>query len=504
MAEIDVLAKEKLRKLGEIKEKGINPYPYNFNKKSSTIDLKNKWESKLGEEEFANESTSVAGRIMTLRRMGKVTFTHIQDEDGQIQLYFRQDDMDKEDYKFLKKLDLGDIVGAEGKIFKTKTGELSIAVEKFQLLTKSINPLPEKFHGLKDKEIRYRQRYTDLIVNPEVKEVFKKRSAIIKAIRSFLDEKNFMEVETPLLQTQYGGASARPFETHINAWNMKMYLSVSPELYLKRLIVGGFEKVFTICKSFRNEGVDTTHNPEFTMLEIYEAYTDYNDMMKLIEDCYEYVALKVNGTTKVKHIYKGQEVEIDFKAPWQKKTMSQAIKEELNIDVNSMTKEELFNFALQNNLKTSSSMSWGDLVLEIFELVEDKIIQPTHIYDMPKEGTPLCKRHRLDNRFNEQCEPIGLGMELGNMYSELNDPLLQEEELKKQVEKGRGGDSEAHPMDEDFINSIKIGMPPTGGIGWGVDRMAILLTGVESIRDVILFPTMKPEVENIDKNKTQN
>lgn len=501
MSEIDVLAKEKLRKLGEIKERGINPYPYSYDKKSKSVDIKSKWDDKLKEEEHSKEKTSVAGRIMTLRRMGKVTFTHIQDEDGQIQLYFRQDDIDKEKYKFLKKLDIGDIVGAEGEIFKTKTGEVSIAVEDYELLTKSINPLPEKYHGLKDKEARYRQRYTDLIVNPDVKEVFKKRSKIIKAIRDFMDEKGVMEVETPALQTICGGASARPFETHINAWNMPMYLSISPELFLKRLIVGGFENVFTICKSFRNEGVDATHNPEFTMFEVYRAYQDYNDMMKLTEDCYEYVSMKVNGTTKVKHIYNGEEVEIDFKAPWPKMTMAEAIKKYLDIDVLTMSQEELLDFANENNVEASGSMSWGELVLEIFELVEGKIIQPTHIYDMPKEGTPLCKRHRTDDRLNEQCEPIGLGMELGNMYSELNDPIMQEEEFKKQVEKGKAGDDEAHLMDKDFLNAIKIGLPPTGGLGFGVDRMAILMTGVESIRDIILFPTMKPEEVEVKKKK---
>jgi lysyl-tRNA synthetase, class II len=358
--------------------------------------------------------------------------------------------------------------------------------------------LPEKFHGLKDKELRYRQRYVDLIMTPEVKEVFKKRSAIIKAIRNFMESRGFMEVETPLLQTQYGGASARPFKTHINAWNMPMYLSISPELYLKRLIVGGFEKVFTICKNFRNEGVDHKHNPEFTMIEAYQAYADYNDMMKLIEDCYEFCALEVLGTTKVKRVVNEKEVELDFKAPWPRLTMAEAIKKHISIDVDLMSVEDLKEFADKNKVEYKSTDGWGDLVLELFDLVESKIIQPTHIIDMPKEGTPLCKRHRDDARLNEQCEPIGVGMELGNMYSELNDPLVQETELKLQVEKGRGGDEEAHPMDEDFINAIKIGMPPTGGIGWGVDRMIMLLLEQEGIRDVIFFPTMKPEEDTLN------
>jgi len=430
---------------------------------------------------------------MTLRRMGKVTFMHIQDENDQIQLYLRQDDDTKDKYKFLKKLDLGDIIGAVGIVFKTKTGEVSIDVKDYVLLCKSQKPLPEKYHGLKNKELRYRNRYTDLIVNPQVKETFKKRSMIIREVRSYLEEKGFLEVETPLLQTQYGGASARPFVTHINAWNMPMYLSISPELYLKRLLVGGFEKIFTICKNFRNEGVDSSHNPEFTMIEIYQAYVDFEDMMRVLEECYERACIKINGSTKVKHSYMGSEIEIDFKAPWKRMTMCDAIKEELKIDVKSMTQEELFNFLSDLNVDAKNTDSWGDLVIKSFELVEKKIIQPTHIYEMPKEGTPLCKRCRTDDRFNEQCEPICLGMEVGNMYSELNDPIIQKEELLKQVEKGRGGDEEAHMMDEDFLDAIKTGMPPAGGIGFGIDRMVILLTASESIRDVIFFPTMKPE-----------
>lgn len=499
MEDSNVLIKEKIRKLGEIKEQGVNPYPYSYNKTHTTTQILDTY--KLKPEEKSPDVVNVAGRIVAMRRMGKATFMHVQDESGKIQVYFRLDDVGKEEYKFLKKLDLGDIIGVKGPLFATRMGEITIDVREYELLTKSILPLPEKFHGLKDKEIRYRQRYTDLIVNPDVKEVFKKRSKIIRSIRNFLDEKGIMEVEVPVLQTIHGGAAARPFETHINAWNMKMYLSISPELYLKRLLVGGFENVFTICKNFRNEGVDHSHNPEFTMIEIYQAYKDYNDMMELIEQCYEYVALEVNGTTKVKHMYKGQEVEIDFKAPWPRMTMAQAIEKHLNINVLTMSKEALLDFANENGLDASGSMSWGDLVLEIFELVEDKIIQPTHVYDMPKEGTPLCKRHRIDDRLNEQCEPIGLGMELGNMYSELNDPFIQEEEFKKQVEKGEAGDDEAQPMDKDFLNAIKTGMPPAGGIGWGIDRMAILMTGVESIRDIILFPTMKPEEEK--KSKSQ-
>ena len=430
MAE-DPITLEKIRKLNEIRELGVNPYPYNFDKKHSSVEILEKGKD-LKKEEKSGKSGKTAGRIVALRRMGKVTFMHIQDEFGKVQLYFAQDDMDKAKYKFLKKLDFGDYIGASGKIFKTKTGEVTIAVKDFDLLSKSTRPLPEKYHGLKDKELRYRQRYVDLIVNPEVKEVFKKRSAIIKAMRDFLHEKGFMEVETPLLQTQYGGANARPFETHINAWDMKMFLSISPELYLKRLIVGGFEKVFTICKNFRNEGVDHSHNPEFTMVEVYQAYSDYNGMMELVEQCYEYCAKKANGTTKVTHIVNDKEVEIDFKAPWPRMTMVEAIKKHLKVDVNKLSEAELKKLLKEHKVDFPANETWGDLVIELFGVIEEELVQPVHIIDMPKEGTPLCKRHREDDRFNEQCEPIGLGMELGNMYSELNDPELQEAELKSQ------------------------------------------------------------------------
>ena len=486
------LVKERLQKLELLREKGINPYPYTFNVKNKSSDV-NEENSKLEKEEKTEKKVSLAGRIMQMRRMGKATFLHIQDDSGKIQCYFRQDDIGKDEYKLLKKLDMGDFIGVNGLVFKTRTGEVTVDVRKFEILTKTLQPLPEKYHGLKDKEIRYRQRYVDLIMNRDVKKVFEKRSLMIKYVREFMDSKGFIEVETPLLQTQYGGASARPFVTHINAWDMDMYLSVSPELYLKRLIVGGFDKVYTICKNFRNEGVDHSHNPEFTMIEAYQSYADYNDMMKLIEECWEYVSKKLFDTTKIEREIDGKSVTIDFKAPWKKKTMAQAIKDELKIDVLTLSKEELQDYCDKEGVEYSSSDEWGNLVLKIFELIEDKIIQPTHICDMPKEGTPLCKRHREDDRLNEQCEPIGLGMELGNMYSEQNDPILQEKALHDQVEKGRGGDAEAHPMDEDFVNAIKVGMPPTGGIGWGIDRMAIIMLGEESIRDVILFPTMKPK-----------
>lgn len=486
---------ERKRKISELKESGINPYPHKFERKNTCLESLNSSEGSL---------VKTAGRIMTKRDLGRIIFANLSDESATIQITFQDGETKEEVKSFFKKyVDTGDFVGVEGKIILTKTGQISILVEKIEMLSKAVLPLPEKYHGLKDKEERYRKRYLDLMMNPEVKEIFKKRSQIISAIREFLNEREFMEVETPLLQTQYGGANARPFITKINAWDMKMYLSISPELYLKKLIVGGFEKVYTICKNFRNEGVDFSHNPEFTMIEIYQAYADYNDMMKLIEECWEFCAKKVLGTTKVKRTVEGKEYTIDFKAPWPRLTTLRAIKEYAKIDAGKMSVKELKDFCKKEKIEeTPENGCWGEYIDLIYEeFVEKNIIQPTHIIDRPKEGTPLCKRHREDDRLNEQCEPVGLRMELGNIYTELNDPEFQEKLLKEQEEKGRGGDEEAHPMDEDFINALRMGMPPTGGIGWGIDRMAILFTGVESIRDIILFPTMKPVENKEEKGK---
>jgi lysyl-tRNA synthetase class 2 len=494
-ANVSRLIQERIKKIDDIRALNVNPFPYKYEPTHISTQIKEK-HKELPAGEHTTDNVCVAGRILLFRRMGKICFIKLQDLHGDIQVYSSQETLGEKNYEVLKKLDLGDIVGFKGMVFATKTGEITVDAHEFTLLCKSIMPLPDKFHGLADKELRYRQRYVDLIVTPEVKRVFEKRSLIIKSIREFLDKQNFMEVETPLLQTQYGGASARPFVTHINAWDMKMFLSISPELYLKRLVVGGFERVYTICKNFRNEGVDQSHNPEFTMIEIYQAYADYNDMMKLIEECYEYVCLKVNGTTKVLHKSEdGSTIELDFKAPWKKMTLFEAVKSVLNIDVEKMSVADLEQYCIDNRI-AYDKITFGGLVMSIFdEKVEDKIIQPTHIYDRPKEATPLCKRHRIDDRLNEQCEPICMGMELGNLYSELNDPVLQEQLLKEQAEFGRAGNEEAHPMDEDFLNAIKVGLPPTGGIGWGIDRMAIVLLGQESIRDVIFFPIMKPNVE---------
>jgi len=375
-------------------------------------------------------------------------------------------------------------------IFRSDRGELSVLAKKVEILSKSILPLPEKWHGLQDKEERYRKRYLDLIMNPEAKEVLDKREKIIDAIREFMKAKKFNEVETPLLQTIYGGANARPFKTHLNTLDIDLFLAISPELYLKRLIVGGYDKVFTIARNFRNEGIDRWHNPEFTMMEIYQAYADYNDMMELFEDLYVYVSKKVNGSTKVKFRNKT----IDFKKPWKRMTMVQAIKKFVKIDVNDMGAKELLEFIKKHNVNVKGE-TWGWAVHAIFEhFCEEKIEKPTFILDYPLETTPLCKLHRNDKlcRVIERFEPICMGTELGNAYSELNNPILQRTLLEEQEKMLSEGDEEAHPYDEDFVNALEIGMPPTGGLGIGIDRMIMLLTGQESIRDVIMFPFMKP------------
>ncbi len=496
------LDQSKLARLHELWAQGINPYPYSFNITAHAKPIQEKW-AHLNIGEHAQETVHVAGRLMLQRVMGKASFAHILDQTGKLQIYASQDNLGEELYKlFTKKTDIGDIVGFEGTVFKTKTGEVTVEAKGFQILCKSLLPMPEKFHGLKDVELRYRQRYVDLFMNPESREVFAKRSKMIHVIRDFFFQNGFMEVETPALQVVYGGANARPFVTHINAWNMKMYLSISPEPFLKRLLVGGFEKVFTICKNFRNEDADTTHNPEFTMLECYQSYVDYTAMMELMEQIFERCAIALNGTTKVKHLHKGQEVEIDFKAPWQRLSMLDALHKYGKIDARNMSQEDLLDVVSQHGIEFEGDFSWGLGVQLLFEeLAEEHLIQPTHIIDHPKESTPLCKAHREDPRLIERFESFCLGAELCNAYSELNDPLLQRKLLEEQAAQLRAGNEEAYPMDEDFVNAIEYGMTPAGGLGFGVDRMVIMLTGVESIRDVIFFPTMKPLPEEIKKEE---
>lgn len=502
MGREELMVAERIKKIEELRKQKINPYPYSYDVKDKTSEIREKF-TKLKHSQKSRVKAKIAGRIVSKRDIGKIIFAVLQDSVGKLQLVIQEGETPEKVRGFFKKyVDVGDFVGAEGLIIKTKTGELSVLVNKVEMLSKSLLPLPEKWAGLQDKEERYRKRYLDLIMSPEVKEVFIKREKMIDAIREFLKAKSFTEVDTPYLQSVYGGAEARPFKTHLNALNMNLFLAISPELYLKRLIVGGFGNVFTIARNFRNEGIDRWHNPEFTMMEVYQSYADYNDMMKLTESLFEHVCKKVLGTTKVQH----GDVVLDFKAPWKRITMADAIKKFAKINVLKMSEAELLDFADKNKVEYKAK-SWGMLVASIFEhFCEKNIIQPTFITDHPRETTPLCKAHRKDARLIERFEAFCLGTELCNAYSELNDPIMQKKLLQAQGEMLKKGEEEAHPYDEDFVNAIEVGMPPTGGLGIGIDRMIILLTAQQSIRDVLLFPFMKPlasaeseKVESKDK-----
>ncbi len=479
--------KERLDKVKKLQELGVEPYPHEYKGYTFSDKLKQKHD-KLKEGESTKEKVKIMGRIMTMRQMGKASFCHLQDQEGQIQFYIREQDISN--FDTFKLLDIGDIVGIEGEVFKTKKGEITVWTRELTLLCKSLHPLPEKFHGLQDTEIRYRQRYVDLIANPNVKRTFLLRSKIISAIRKYLDERGFTEVEVPTLQPVYGGANARPFMTHINAWKIDLYMSVSPELYLKRLIVGGYEKVYTICKNFRNEGVDKNHNPEFTMMECYWSGADYNDMMKLTEELYEYCAKEVLGTTEIE--YQGKK--ISLKTPWKRLTMYDALKKYGNIDVEKLSDEEIFALLDKHKIEYDKLMTRGLAIAELFEeLCEEHLIQPTFITDYPRDTSPLCKLKRGNEELIERFEPYIFGWEIGNAYTELTNPILQRKFLEEQAERGRGGDEEAHQMDEDFVRAVEYGLPPTGGVGLGVDRLIMFLTNEPTIRDVILFPTMRPE-----------
>ena len=491
------LMRERIKKLGEIRSSGINPYPYKYEPKDLAAKIREEYSSINNGEETSYHART-AGRIMSYRQMGKVSFVDVQDISGKIQLFFREASIGRDKYSLLRKLDLGDIIGAEGNVFKTKSGEVSINVYDYMLLTKSIRPLPEKFHGLKDMETRYRQRYLDLIMNQDSTEVFIKRSKAISAMREYLDSKNFLEVETPILQPIYGGASARPFITHLNAQKRKLFLSISPELYLKRLIVGGIPNVYTICKNFRNESIDKTHNPEFTMMECYQSYADYNDMMELTENLYAFIFKKVHGSTRVVYgdeTSKFGKVELDFSPPWRRIKMVDLIRENTKIEVSDIGASEILKLSRSKNLLNDefyNNWSKGELVIELFEkYCQESLIQPTFVIDHPIESTPLCKPHREKSWLIERFEPFAYGVEIANAYSELNDPLLQRKLLEEQQK--LNNNVEHHQLDEDFCTAIDYGMPPTGGLGIGVDRLVMLLTGSISIRDVILFPFMKEE-----------
>jgi lysyl-tRNA synthetase class 2 len=478
------LIAERLKKLNQLKEEGINPYPYNFHQTAHSKALQEKY-SHLNAEEHTQDHVGVAGRIVAIRKLGRMAFAQIKDNDGKIQILFNE--QDSKNFDKLKLLDMGDYIGVNGIIFKTKTGELTVKCLEYNVLAKSLRPLPEKYHGIQDVEIKYRKRYLDLIMDDHSKNVFILRAKIVKALKEFIDSKGFMEVETPVLQPIYGGAAARPFTTHHNDLDMKLYLRISLELYLKRLIIGGYEKVYEVGKVFRNESIDTSHNPEFTLMECYWAYADYHDMMEFVEDAYNYVALKVLGTTKIKY----GENEINLQKPWKRLTMKEALKEYGDLDVDSMSEEDIRGLLDKHKIDYRDDMNKGLLVNQLFKIVEEKLIQPVFIIDHPKETTPLCKLHRKDHDLIERFEPYINGWEIGNAYSELNDPIRQRYLLEEQAKELRGGNDESNPMDEDFCQAVEHGMPPMGGLGLGVDRMVMLLTDSASIRDILFFPTMK-------------
>lgn len=482
------LKAEKRKKLHELKSQGVNPYPYSFIRNISASELAEKYNDLLQTGESKPETDyKIAGRLITKRLMGKAAFFNVLDQSGSIQGYVKVEDLPEEDRKVFDLIDIGDIVGLSGYIFKTKKGELSLHCKRFFILSKSLEVLPEKFHGLADVEIKYRHRHLDLISDLESRKVFQMRSSIIREIRNFLDQRGFLEVETPVLQPIYGGASAHPFQTHHRALDMKLFMKISPELYLKRLIVGGFEKVYEIGKNFRNEGIDRSHNPEFTMLEWYEAYTDYNYQMTQFEELVSSLAMKIKG--RLKFEYQGKE--IDFTMPWRRLTVMDGIREYAKIDPENITESDLFAELKKHGSDMKKPSSRGEMLMELFELtVESHLWNPTFVMDHPVEISPLTKNHRTKKGLVERFEPFAAGMEIGNAYSELNDPEEQRSRLQEQEAK-RVVDEEAQPMDEDFLHAIEVGMPPTGGVGLGVERIVMILSDRHSIRDIILFPTMR-------------
>ncbi|SEU10484.1 lysyl-tRNA synthetase, class 2 [Salinibacillus kushneri] len=488
--EINDLMRARLEKLQNYQAQGINPFGSKFERTHLSADLIHEYDEYTKEELQEKEiPATIAGRIMTKRGKGKAGFAHIQDLQGQIQIYVRKDTVGEEAYEWFQSADLGDIVGVTGTVFKTKVGELSVKASEFHMLTKSLRPLPDKFHGLKDVEQRYRQRYLDLIMNPDSRDTFITRSKVIQSMREYLNNRGFLEVETPMMHTIPGGASARPFVTHHNALDIPLYMRIAIELHLKRLIVGGLEKVYEIGRVFRNEGVSTRHNPEFTMIELYEAYADFHDIMELTENLIAHIAKGVLGTTKIQY----GDSEVDLEPKWKRLHMVDAIKEYVGVDFwKPMSDEEARSLAKEHGIEIEDNMKFGHIVNEFFEQrVEEKLIQPTFVYGHPVEISPLAKKNENDNRFTDRFELFIVGREHANAFSELNDPVDQRERFEAQLKEREEGNDEAHMMDEDFLESLEYGLPPTGGLGIGIDRLIMLLTNSPSIRDVLLFPQMK-------------
>ncbi len=487
MEEMNKLMQQRREKLDKIRESDLKAYAKKFETSHHAANITENF------EELEGENVRIAGRLMAIRTHGKATFADLMDVSGRIQLFVSYNKVGEESYEFFNDLDIGDIIGLEGEVFKTNRGQISVNVDNFRLLSKSLRPLPEKFHGLKDKDLRYRQRALDLIVNPEVKETFKNRSKIIKEFRNYLEDRDFMEVETPMMHSIPGGASAKPFVTHHNALDMELYLRIAPELYLKRLIVGGFEKVYEINRNFRNEGMSYKHNPEFTTMELYQAQADYHDMMDITENIIVNAAEKVLGTTKVTY----EDKEIDLTPPWNRMTMIESIKKYTDIDFNEIdSDQEAKEVADELDLEIEGEVTRGKIINEVFEeKVEDKLIQPTFITDYPIEVSPLAKRHEDDPRLTYRFEAFINSWEIANAFTELNDPVEQRKRFEQQLRERDLGDEEAQVLDEDFVRALEYGMPPTGGLGIGIDRLVMVLTDSSSIRDVILFPTMRPKNE---------
>jgi len=482
-AELNELMAVRRDKLRDLMDQGIDPFGERFERTHTAQEIVERF------AELEGEDTAIAGRIMSLRTHGKATFADLMDQTGRIQLYFRIDVLGEEMYGLLQKVDIGDILGITGKIFRTRRGEISVEVHTMKFLSKSLRPLPSKWYGLKDVDLRYRQRYVDLIVNPGVRQVFETRSKIIQCIRNFLIERGFIEVETPMLNVIAGGANARPFITHHNALDMDLYLRIAPELYLKRLLVGGFERVFELGKNFRNEGISTKHNPEYTSCELYAAYADADFMMQLTEEVFAYIAQEVAGSTKI--VFQGQE--IDLTPPWPRVPMLEAIKQYSGVDLTGMTAEQARQAAKEKGLEVEPNASYGSVVDEFFDtFVEPKLIQPTFITEHPVDVSPLAKRKKDNPNLTDRFEPFIVTWEMANGFTELNDPIDQEQRFRQQMAQREAGDTEAHMMDEDYIRALEYGMPPAGGLGLGIDRMVMLFTDSPSIRDVLLFPHMRP------------